>query len=212
MKLFLQLILLSLFNNSVHACFIGSYPQNRHVFDIQVNAESQLRVEQKLCDIKDLSDILYEYYSNSDKSEIYNYSGASFQSINKKILLEKINQYKEKSIYYYDNTHSIKYYLNIYKQNLYLINLLKVENIKVLNFQEVIRIKQKAKTPYKTYIAVLTAIKTTINRIRNEKALALFNMTYRKIVVNQKSKRMRQYLFILKVLVPERIQEYRIRN
>ena len=58
---------------------------------------------------------------------------------------------------------------------------------------------------------MISAIRETTHKLRDEKGHELFNMSYRKIQSNKKSQYMHNCNAILKTLVPERIVEV-VRN
>jgi len=180
----------------------------RNNFNISINANNQLRAENESCNIEALSELLYHYFTANMYSK-YKEDARKARYINyrKTECLENI-KYLENNTDSFDSKNRIKRY----KRNLYVMNFLDIKTLRVLHPVEHVSIKMKSKTSYSTYIAVLSEIKKNTNRIRHQVAKKLFSISYRKIIVNQKSKLMRQYLFVLKVLVPERIAEYPVRD
>jgi len=194
------LILLSILSSL--ESYSSSY--GRYGFSI---ANNQIRAEQEACKIDDLSELLYHYFTANMYNETEGYDMARYINLSKKYCIKKIKRLEKEPTAF-----NKKHKLQTLKRQLYVMNYFNTTVIRVLFFSEGVRIKMKAKTSYKTYIAVLSEVKKNTNRIRNELSKKLFNINYRKITVNQKSKLMRQYLIILKVLVPERIIDVPIRN
>jgi len=208
MKLIKQLTgLLILF--STIFCFCSFCTDNyQHNFSIAINSNNQLRVESESCKVEDLSELLYYYFTANMHSEYKeDYSAARYITYSKNQCLENIKRIEKDTLNFNPKQRLLRH-----KRNLCVMNFLKVTSIRTLHPIELVHIKMKAKTSYKTYISVLSEIKKNTNRIRHQVAKKLFNLSYRKITVNQKSKLMRQYLFILKVLVPERIAESPVKN
>jgi hypothetical protein len=198
---------IALFSNLI--CYGTFYCRTnyQHNFSIAINSNNQLRAENESCKIEDLSELLYKYFTTNMYSLQKNEeSKARFSTYTKQQCLENL-----KDLQYYKN--SIDYKNRIQHQNrlLYVMNFLNVTKLRVLHPIELVSIKMKGKTTYNTYINVLSAVKKNTNRIRNEISNKLFKLNYRKIQVNQKSKRMRQYILVLKVLFPERIAEFPVR-
>ena len=73
-------------------------------------------------------------------------------------------------------------------------------------------IKVKAKTSYETYIDVLSAVKETIQILREEKALELFKFHYNNLVADKNDRRMILYRNLINELVPERIVDNPVWN
>ena len=62
------------------------------------------------------------------------------------------------------------------------------------------------------YIQVLSKIKETIGKLRHEKALALFNISYDSILSKQDEPKMKTYKYITDALVPEWIFDLPVTN
>ena len=75
----------------------------------------------------------------------------------------------------------------------------------------VVQVKQKAKTSYGMYIAVVNEVKKVINQVRDEKCKEIFNgLSYYDLdmELDEDQEKMK----ILRILVPERIIEPAIKN
>lgn len=202
------LLAAAVFTNLISYATFFCRDSYQHNFSIAVNGSNQIRAENESCNIEDLSELLYEYFTtNMYSSHNNNERGARFISYTKSQCLENLKILKG-----YNNTFSYKKQIQQQNRLLYVMNILNIKKIRTLHPVELVSIKLKGKTTYNTYIKVLSVIKKNTNRIRDEISHKLFNLSYRKLQVNKKNKRLQHYLYILKVLFPERIAEYPVKH
>ena len=196
------LLILFLFLSQYTAAFI----QRRDYFSISVNKNNDLLIEGELHDISELSNLLYYYYTDNYTSD-NNVSSALYMSRNKESC--KFEKAKFQDLIVKDTLESNFLIYNSYikklDSRLFVMNYLNVESINFISDNTYILIKMRAASSYNTYIQILTEIKKTIHKLRDERARELFNLSYKAIQTNQDMVAMKKRLYVLQLLVPDRI-------
>ncbi len=184
------------------------------VFSVSINNKNQLLVEGEVCSMDNLGPKLYTFLK-TNQIQGDEYCCARYTDYTKLKCENEIESLSKKL----QATHSLdEDYLLItkrikkWKRRLFVLEVLDVKHYRFIHETHYILIKIKSKTSYQTYIDVLSEIKGTINTLRNEKAQELFGFTYEELMSDNKTKRMREYANVIKLLIPERIAEAPIKN
>ena len=206
------LVILSLLSSqNLLACYLMPY---RNSFSISVNKNNDLQIENELHDISELGDMLYHYYTDNSVTETEKGSATYSLHIKENCLIER--KRIEESIKSLDRSsaslNNYQTYLKKWDRSLFVMNYLNLSSCMFMDDNAYVQIKMRSASSYNTYIQVLTEIKKTIYKLRDEKAKKLFNVSYRTINVNQKMSIMRKRLYVLRLLVPERIMDMPILN
>lgn len=184
------------------------------VFSISINNNNQLCVEGEVCPIENLGPKLYTFLKTNqiqgDEYDCARYTDYTKLKCENEISvlskkLQAINSLDEDYLL-------ITNRINKWKRRLFVLEVLDVKHYRFIHETHYILIKAKSKTSYQTYIDVLSQIKSTINMLRNEKAQELFGFSYKELMSDNKTKQMRKYANVIRLLVPERIVDAPVKN
>jgi len=183
--------------------------KQRDVFSIAINANDQLRVEKEAHEVEDIGEMVYSYYTSNMYSET-DVLEARYVPYTIEMCKEAIRNEKLALV---ENPEDIMVKSRILKweKRLMVCETLPDGGYREIHETAVIQVKQKAKTTYGMYIAVVNEVKKIVNQVRDEKCKEVFNgLSYYDLdlELDEDQEKMK----ILRVLVPERIIEPAIKN
>ena len=181
--------------------FGSYYPIRHNSFVIRVTEEDKVLLKNKEFTLLNLGNQLYNYYSfNTIVNKVK--TCVNYENISQLECTEQIAEINTVGCYGYGGS----YYENKKKHwqsKLYILKALNVNEYRFPSNETYIQIGVKRNTSYNMYIQVLSKVKETIVKLRNEKAQKLFNTSYDSILEKQDQSKMKKYKYIIDVLVPE---------
>jgi biopolymer transport protein ExbD len=183
--------------------------KQRDVFSISINANDQLRVENEAHEVQDLSEMVYSYFTSNMYSET-NVEEARYVAYTVASCKEAIKLEDQKLV---ENPEDIMIQSRLLKweKRLMVCEALADGGYREIHETAVVQVKQKAKTSYGMYIAVVNEVKKIVNQVRDEKCKEIFNgLSYYDLDLELDEDQ--EKLKILRILVPERIIEPAIKN
>ena len=189
---------------------------NTDIFTVSINDNDKLLIRGEVGEIDQLAPKLYKFITTNQYKDDYDdnsevrYARFSNHRCNEEI--KRIGKEFELMDSLNSNFTELNSQLNKWKTRLKVLNIIEKQEYRFIHETFYIAIKVKSKTSYQMYIEVLSTIKSTIDRVRDEKAKTLFNLSYRDILVKKNNAQMRTYLQVLKYLVPDRIVDLPVIN
>ena len=183
--------------------------KKRDVFSISINANDQLRVEDEAHEVEDIGEMIYMYftanmYSETDVKEA-RYLPNTKEAFKKAIKLSELDLVEA------PEDIMIQSRLLKWEKRLMVCETLPDGGYREIHETAVIQVKQKAKTTYGMYIAVVNEVKKIVNKVRDEKCKEIFNgLSYYDLDLELDEDQ--EKLKVLRILVPERIIEPAIKN
>jgi biopolymer transport protein ExbD len=183
--------------------------KKRDVFSISINANDQLRVEDEAHEVEDIGEMIYMYftanmYSETDVKEA-RYLPYTTEACKKAIKLSELDLVEA------PEDIMIQSRLLKWEKRLMVCETLPDGGYREIHETAVIQVKQKAKTTYGMYIAVVNEVKKIVNKVRDEKCKEIFNgLSYYDLDLELDEDQ--EKLKVLRILVPERIIEPAIKN
>lgn len=183
--------------------------KQRDVFSISINGNDQLRVESETHQVEDINEMVYNYftanmYSETDELEA-RYVAYTIESCKESIRKEEV------ALAEAPEDIMIQSRLIKWEKRLMVCEALPDGGYREIHETAVVQVKQKAKTSYGMYIAVVNEVKKVINKVRDEKCKEIFNgLSYYDLDLELDEDQ--EKLKILRILVPERIIEPAIKN
>jgi len=183
--------------------------KQRDVFSISINGNDQLYVEKELHEVEDISEMIYSYFTANMNSET-NVLEARYVPYTVEICKEAI-KLGEQELAENPEDIMIESRLLKWEKRLMVCETLPDGGYREIHETAVIQVKQKAKTTYGMYIAVINEVKKIVNQVRDEKCKEIFNgLSYYDL--DLKLDEDQEKMKILRILVPERIIEPAIKN
>jgi len=183
--------------------------KKRDVFSIAINANDQLRVENEAHEVEDIGEMVYSYFTSNMYSET-NVEEARYVPYTVEICKEALKLGEQELAENPDDI-MVKSRMLKWEKRLMVCEALPDGGYREIHETAVIQVKQKAKTSYGMYIAVINEVKQIVNQVRDEKCKEIFNgLSYYDLdmELDEDQEKMK----ILRILVPERIIEPAIKN
>jgi biopolymer transport protein ExbD len=179
--------------------------RKRDVFEVLVNAEDYLYVEEKYVDLKDIYPMCKEFMTNPENKEDL----PEMILVTEELAKEKVNffmeEIKKDSI---NNNGKMAALLNAdlkdWQDKLLAVQVNK-EPFRTLPKFAVISLQNNTGTSYKMYIDVQNELQRVINDLRDEKSKQLFNKSY--FELDEKNEEDKIKLRVLRAIYPQKIAE-----
>lgn len=179
--------------------------RKRDVFEVLVNAEDYLYVEEKYVNLEDIYPMCKEFMTNPENKEDL----PEMITVTEEYAKERVQYFKEKLLEDSLNNKGkmapiLSADLKEWQDKLYAVQVNK-EPFRALPKFAVISLQNNTGTSYKMYIDVQNELQRVVNDLRNEKSKQLFNKSY--FELDEKNEEDRQKLRVLRAIYPQKIAE-----
>jgi len=183
--------------------------KDRDLFSIAVNDNDQLLIENEWHEVEDIRDMFLEYFTANELSET-NPEMARYENYTIPICEAKL---QEKRAELATDTTSLLFISSVKKweKRLKVCNAMPSKTYRTIHPTAIVQLRQKSKSSYGNYIAIKNILKTVIYELRDKKCKELYSgLSYFDLDLTLEADMERET--ILRILVPERILEPKIKN
>lgn len=179
----------------------------RNILEIVANSNDDLLVEEKLTDIEDLEEIVYDFYTANRTANDQDLNMPNYESVDVTIAqteIAKLQAALEKS----PDNKMLESELGKWEAKLELCQQFPGGKYREMNKSSLIQLKNQAGTSYGLYMEIQNILKKVVNELRVEKCEELDWPDY--FELDDKNPEDQEKIKMLRILVPERIIEAKI--